>query len=134
MKQSRNVFLIVGLVIFHMVLSMLWYGAFTEQWLEMSRITEEQARGISPITYIIAIISAAVSAYGLLWLFEKLKIDDPVEGAKAGLLIGICFFMLELITQDMFSVRPLKLSLINGGNYLIFLLVAGAVLGGWRKK
>lgn len=133
MKQY-NILLTAGLVVFHMVFSFAWYSIFSKDWLAMSRITAEQASGVNPMVYILSMVVAALSCYTFIWLFDKLRVNTAKEGAKMALIIGISFFFLEVIVMDLFSIRPLKLALINGGNFLVFLTVAGAVLGGYRKN
>lgn len=134
MKKYKDDVLIIGLVLFHMVKSMAWYSMFAEPWLEMSGITEIQAKNVNPIAYFTAMLSAGAAGYALLWLYKKLQINTAVKGATFALLLGLAFFLTELVTEDMFSTRQVSLSLINGGNFLIYLIVAGAVLGGWRRR
>lgn len=134
MKKNQTLVSIIGVVAFHMIASIVWYQIFMEQWLEASRLTIEQAGGVHPIAYVYAMVAAGAAAYMLVWLFNKLNVKTPLQGAQIAFFIGVSIFLLQLITQDMLSVRPMKLSLINGGNYMLFLVVAGAVLGKWRNR
>lgn len=135
MKFTKSTHLIVlAIVVFHMLFSMAWYSYFQNDWLTMSRITEEQALGVSSFTYVLSMIAAALALYTLAWLFQKLGVKTWKDGLKFAAIFGSNFFLLELIVQDKFSIQPLKLSLINGLNYYIMLLVAGAFLGTQKGK
>jgi hypothetical protein len=69
----------------------------------------------------------------MAWVFTKIPVKSLVMGFLIGLLFGIVFVLFETIVKDMFSMRPLALSLIDGGVSVIVYALTGAILGAWRK-
>jgi hypothetical protein len=59
--------------------------------------------------------------------------NSALQGAGIGLLIGFSFVHLSIMTGDMFAQNPYALSWINGGFSMVNLVVAGLILGAWRK-
>lgn len=72
-------------------------------------------------------------AYTMAWIFTKVLVKSMTMGFLIGLLFGIVFVLFERIVKDMFLMKPLALSLIDGGVGVIVYAVTGAILGAWRK-
>ena len=94
---------------------------------------DKMKAGPSPVPYIVSILSSAFTAYTLAWVFIKIPVRSLLSGFLTGLLFGVVFVLFETIVKDMFSMRPLLLSLINGGASVVVYAMMGAVLGVWRK-
>jgi hypothetical protein len=112
----------------------LWYGTFSEQWMALNGFTMEQIKSAnSPVPYLASIVSTSFMAYTMAWVFTKVPVKSLLMGFLIGLLFGIVFVLFETIVKDMFSMRALSLSLINGGVSVIVYALTGAILGVWRK-
>jgi hypothetical protein len=101
--------------------------------MELLNKSAEDFSASSPLNYIIAIITALAMTYLLAWLFKELKINTPLRGLFYALIFCIGFLVLEMLTVGKFSLRPLGLTVIDGGMYLVNFIIAGVVLGGWKK-
>ncbi|MCF0073230.1 DUF1761 domain-containing protein [Dyadobacter sp. CY261] len=133
-KQSVNLWAVLVCVVIGQVIPALWYSAFSEQWMALNGFTLEQIKSAnSPVPYLASIVSTSFMAYSMAWIFTKIPVKSFVLGFLIGLLFGTVFVLLETIVKDMFSMKPLALSLINGGVGVIVYTVTGAILGAWRK-
>lgn len=133
-KQSVNLWAVLVCVVIGQVIPALWYSAFSEQWMALNGFTTEQIKSAaSPVPYLASIVSTSFMAYTIAWVFTKIPVKSLLMGFLTGLLFGTVFVLLETIVKDMFSFRPLMLSLINGGASVIVYAITGSVLGVWRK-
>lgn len=123
-------------IVLQFVLGFLWYGPlFGEPWMKMVGLDMDtimaNPAGAGP--WITNIISAVVSVYVLAWLFTKLNTDTWVKGLWIGFLVGFSFVLLSTMTSNMFAKAPYGLAWITGGFTTVGLMVAGVVLGAWKK-
>ena len=133
-KQSVNLWAVLVCVVIGQIVPALWYMAFSETWMSLNGFTMEQMKTEnSPIPYLASIVSSAFTAYTIAWIFAKIPIKSLTAGFLTGLLFGIVFVLFETIVKDMFSMRPILLSLINAGASVVVFTISGAILGVWRK-
>ena len=134
-NQKINHIAVWILVVAHMVVAFLWYASFLfgSKWMELLNKTEQDFASSSPVKYVIAIIAALAMTYLLAWLFKELKVNTVLKGLLYSLVFCIGFLFLEMLTIGIFSLKPFGLTAIDGGMYLVNFLIAGAVLGGWKK-
>ena len=133
-KQSVNLWAVLVCVVISQIVPALWYGAFSETWMVLNGFTIEQVKAAnSPTPYLASIVSSSFTAYTIAWTFTKIPVKSIVTGFLTGLLFGVVFVLFEIIVKDMFSLRPLILSLIDGGPRVLVYSITGAILGIWRK-
>lgn len=133
-KQSVNLWAVLVCVVIGQVIPALWYSIFSEEWMALNGFTVEQIKSAtSPVPYLASIVSTSFMAYTMAWVFTKIPVKSFVTGFLIGLLFGIVFVLFETIVKDMFSIRPLALSLIDGGVSVIVYAITGTILGAWRK-
>jgi hypothetical protein len=133
-KQSVNLWAVLVCVVIGQVIPALWYSAFSEKWMALNGFTMEQIKaGTSPVPYLASIVSSSFMAYTMAWVFTKIPVKSLLAGFLIGLLFGVVFILFETIVKDMFSMRPLLLSLIDGGVSVLVYAITGAILGVWRK-
>jgi hypothetical protein len=133
-KQSVNLWAVLVCVVIGQIIPALWYSTFSEQWMALNGFTMEQIKSAtSPVPYLASIVSSSFVAYTMAWVFTKIPVKSLVIGFLIGLLFGTVFVLFETIVKDMFSMRALALSLIDGGVSVIVYALTGAILGAWRK-
>ena len=133
-KQSVNLWAVLICVVIGQIIPALWYTAFSEIWISLNGFTPEQLKsGNSPLPYLASIVSSSFTAYTIAWIFAKIPVKSFMAGFFTGFLFGVVFVLFETIVKDMFSMRPLLLSLIDGGVSVIVFAITGAILGVWRK-
>ncbi|QRR01789.1 DUF1761 domain-containing protein [Dyadobacter sandarakinus] len=132
-KQSVNLWAVVVCVVLGQIIPALWYSVFSEKWMTLNGFTQAQIKAAtSPIPYLASIVSTSFMAYTMAWVFTKLSVRSLSTGMLTGLLFGVVFVLFETIVKDMFSLRPLLLSLIDGGVSALNYAVTGSILGVWR--
>lgn len=134
MKQLKiNHAAVWVIVVLGQIIPAVWYGIFAEPWMEMNNLTEEMALsgGMSP--YIVSIITSIAFAYMLAWVFIRMGVESLMDGLKTGFIMGFPIAILGTMTVNIFSIRPYGLAWIDGGQNLIIWILAGIILGSWRK-
>ena len=133
-KQSVNLWAVLVCVVVGQVLPALWYMSFSETWMALNGFTMEKVQSEnSPVPYLASIVSSAFMAYTVAWIFTKIPVRSLINGLLTGLIFGTVFVLFETIVKDMFSMRPLLLSFIDGGISVIVYAITGGILGFWRK-
>ncbi len=79
-------------------------------------------------------IACLAAAYTMAFLFTKIDVDTGLKGLQYALLFWAGFFFLEITTQNMFSLRPFELTLIDESVVLIKYEITGVILGLWTKR
>jgi hypothetical protein len=115
-------------------ISVLWYSPllFANTWMDYLGKRFEDFDGESIGGLVFSIIGAVSFNYFLAWLFKRLQVDRALKGFQFALVIALCCFCFQTLTQDSFSLRPLGLSLINSGSILLNFSLSGIILGGWK--
>lgn len=133
-KQSVNLWAVVVCVVVSQVIPALWYGAFSETWMALNGFTLQQVQAADgPTPYLASIVSSSFSVYTMAWVFTKIPVKALLGGLVTGLLFGVVFVLSEIIVKDMFSLRPLLLSFIDGTPSVISYALSGGILGVWRR-
>ena len=117
------------------IIGIVWYViVFNTQWMSLNGFTMEAIKDRASNTpYLISFIASLIQAFVLAWLFTKLKVENVKDGLMYGLVIGFGFIVLNFLTLNMFSFRPIALALIDAGNDTLAVGVFGAILGYWKK-
>lgn len=124
-------------IVLQFVIGFLWYGPFFgDAWMNMVGLdlATIEANPAGAGEWITNAVSAVASVYLLAWLFVKLKVNTLLKGLFYGFLIGFVFVFLSVKTTGAFNKDPYWLAFITGGFTTVGLMVAGAVLGAWKKK
>lgn len=133
-KQSVNLWAVLVCVVISQIVPALWYVAFSDTWIALNGFTAEQLKAEnSPTPYLASIVSSSFSSYTLAWLFTKIPVKTLITGFITGFIFAVVFVLFEIIVKDMFSLKPLMLSFIDGGPRVISYAISGAILGAWRK-
>ena len=126
---------VVVCTILSMLIPMGWYGIFADQWMSMNSLTEAMIKeNESTSMYISALISGLIASYVLAWLWKRMNIQTVQDGLITAVVIGFGLVFLTAMVHNMFELRPYGLSWINGGQNLVWIVIAGAILGGWTKQ
>jgi Protein of unknown function (DUF1761) len=82
----------------------------------------------------IALISPAVMASALSCVTQMTGPQTALRGIKMAALLWFGFVFTTWATEYVFEVRPLSLFAINGGFWLLGMILMGAIVGAWKKK
>ena len=123
-------------VVASMIIGFVWYGPlFGNQWMKLVNLTKkdiEDSKDKMPLTYagmaVISLIQAVV-------LYQFI-ISQNIIGVMGGVLIGFFVWFGFVATVNfstvLFSKKPFELFAIESGYQLVYLLMAGALIGAWR--
>ena len=120
--------LLVGLVWYSpSVFGRVWIRAFgyTEERVNLIRQTAGRAYTVWVLCYL-----AMALVFNLLLAYAGVR--TATGGMWLGLLVWLGFNFTVNLAGSMFSEKSITAFLVDAGFRLIFLLIMGAVLGGWR--
>ena len=135
MELRINHFAVAVCTFLSLVVPLIWYDFFEEQWMSMNQLTEEFVRANQTRSmYLSGLISGLVGSYVLAWLWQKMHIQTAREGLVTGLVVGFGLVFLSGMVENLFSFRPYALSWIDGGKSIIWITISGVILGSWTRK
>jgi len=128
MNASRHMAVWIAAIVFF-VLGAIWYTVLSARWLaaigkSMEQITAEQ--GGSPLPYVIGFVAILVMCYALSWLIERLQATTLAGGLQLGAVVAALNYGFEW--------RSVTLWLINAAYAVVGLAIAGAIIGGWKRR
>jgi len=121
------------LALIHQLVSFGWYTIFGDAWMRLLQKTESDFGNPEVMPFVISFIASLVVNYTLAWLWKALPVDSANRGFQLSALVALAFVMLPFAVNNLFSLRPLGLALIDGGNYAVNIIFSGVLLGAWRK-
>ena len=136
MKNTNHVAVIVAAVVFFM-LGAGWYTVLSNAWLAGIGKTMEQMTtegGGSAMPMVVGFLAVLVMCYTLNSLLNRLGDTTAAGGAKVGAFVALGFVAANIALNYGFELRGVMLWAINSGYVLAGLVIAGAIIGGWRKK
>lgn len=113
----------------------VWYGILGKQWLAALGWTEADMMGpdgkrrmpVGPM--ILSFVAAVVMAFLLSGLMAHVGPLSLRSGIISGALVWVGFVITTIAVNNAFQRRKLMLTVIDGGHWLLALIVEGAVLG-----
>jgi hypothetical protein len=116
----------------------LWYSAlFAKLWIKLHGYSEEKisamkARMKPAVFFGGMIVCDLVIAFVVAILVGALNLRLPLEGALLGFLLWLGPAAAIQLTSQIASDKHFGLYLIDTSYQLIYLVMMGAILGGWR--
>lgn len=142
MNRKTNWLAIAASVVASMLFGFIWYGVlFQDQWAAENGFTidgEKMFRNgaevpMSATPMIVNTVAMAVYALVMNWLLQKMTISTWKSGAIIGAGIGL-MMVFGVLTGNLFAIRPMNLTFIDGAYSFILFVLIGAIVGGWQKK
>lgn len=114
------------------VFGAIWYGILGGPWKEASGVPLGEdgnpVNAKSPVPYITSFVCIVLVAGMMRHSFATAGIDTLPKGLLSGLGIGLFFITPWILLNNAYSVRPLKLSIIDGGYATVGCAIIGAIL------
>lgn len=114
------------------IIGSLWYTpqVFGKYWMKASGIKQKdlESGGFAQSLAVTAVMNF-VTVTGLAVLMSALVFDSWQQGAVLGALVSLVFATTSRGVHNAFEARPHGLVLLNGAHDMLFLAVAGAILG-----
>lgn len=113
----------------------VWYGLFKEQWRAANGLVEADIRGADDARYggasryLIAGLAKLVMAFCLAKLMEVLDAISVGNGIALALFLWIGFIATSLSVNHRFQLKPWTLTAIDGGYWLLVMLLQAVIIG-----
>jgi len=111
----------------------VWYMALANPWMKAAGLTPETIKGAdgkqNPLPFIIAALANIVMATMLFGILVHVGDPTPRRGMMSAIFIWIGFVATTLAVNYAYQKKPLRLTLIDGGHWLVNLAAQGAILG-----
>jgi len=91
-----------------------------------------QAKRPPAVFFSMMIAAYLVIAFVLAILFASFKVDSAALGAAVGFLLWLGVAAPIAMTEHISTGKPWGVYFINVSYQLIYLVLIGAILGGWR--
>jgi len=134
--KTNHVAVVVAAIVFF-VLGAIWYNVLSVPWAAGVGKTMEQLKGEMGNSYmpmVVGFIAILVMCYTLNSMLNRLGDTTAASGAKVGAFVALGFIAANIALNYAFENRGVTLWTINSGYPLVGLAIAGAIIGGWRKK
>jgi Protein of unknown function (DUF1761) len=136
--MKTNHFAVILAAVLFFVLGAVWYTVLATPWLSGIGKTAEQIakeHGGSPLPFVVGFLAILVMCYTLNWIVGRaLQPITAGSGAQSGATVALGLVGATLALNYGFEARSVSLWLINAVYVLIGLAMAGAIIGGWKKK
>lgn len=116
------------------VIGGIWYGVLGNAWMKAASIDpaerqDEQGKKKMPLVpLILAAVANLILATTLAGLMGHMVVDVR-HGLITAAFIALGFILPTVLVNYSFQGRPLSLTLIDAGHWLLVLLAMGAIIG-----
>lgn len=139
MEVSVNYNAVLVAAIASMVVGFVWYGLlFRTQWMTYMGLTMESMAGMkmsANAAYALQFVGSLVMAYVLAHSIVFASAYTGVEGTTAGIMAGfwswLGFVAPVTLGVVLWENKSWGLWLINASNYLVAMVMMGAIIGWW---
>ena len=113
-------------------LGAVWYNALSKPWIEDTGIAVDEdgkpEGGANPALFASAFVCQLIVAGMMRHVFHLSGIDTVGAGAIAGLGVGLFFIAPWIALNNLYGMRPRRLTMIDGGYAALACTVMGIVL------
>lgn len=114
-----------------MAFGAVWYGVLAHPWMDAAGLSDAQIkardRGMAP--YVVSALAKFVMAFCLAKILRVLDGVSVGNGIAGALFIFLGFVATTLSVNHRFQLKPWALTLIDGGYWLIVLILMGIIIG-----
>jgi hypothetical protein len=114
----------------------VWYMAFAKPWMAAVGTTREQieasrTRPGASLPFVFAFAACVIMAWVLAGLIGHLGLGQVTlrNGVISGLFCWLGFVITTMLVNNSFARRSRMLLLIDGGFWLVVLVLMGAIIG-----
>lgn len=114
------------------VIGSVWYAppVFGKYWMKASGLKQKDLEQVSFVQSLaITTVMNLIMLTGLAVLMSALVFDTALQGAVLGALVSLGFAATSRGVHMAFETRPLGLLLLNSAYDVLYLAIAGAIIG-----
>jgi hypothetical protein len=116
-----------------------WYMSLGKYWRDALGMTAEQMaqnrkNPYAWVPFVLVLVTNLVMAWtlaGILGHFGTISLKD---GIITGALCWFGFVLTAMLANNAFAMRSYRLTAIDGGHYLVVLMIMGAIIGAMGVK
>lgn len=109
----------------------LWYGVLGKPWMRAARLTPDMTKP-TPLLFVISFVCELLMALIFALLIGHFEAATFTDVLAAAFFLWIGFVATTIVVNTRYQGFGWDLPLIDGGHWLLVLLVQGAVLGAFR--
>ena len=112
-------------------LGAVWYMVLAEPWMNAAKVPRDengQPIGQSPKLFALSFVLTLVVAGMMRHVFTLAGIDELAKGIVAGAGVGLFFISPWIGINNLYAMRPVRLTLIDGGYATLACAAMGLVL------
>lgn len=113
-------------------LGAIWYGVFAEPWMNAVGMERDEngkpKGGQNPMMFAATFVMQLFVAGMMRHIFALSGIDTIAKGVVSGIGIGLFFIVPWIAINNMYGMRSLKLTVIDGGYAVAACTIMGIVL------
>ena len=111
-----------------------WYMSLGKYWQAALGLTTEQmeacrTRPLAWLPFVLVFIGHVVMASTLAGILAHFGIVTVKDGVITGALCWFGFVLTSMLANNAFAMRSYRLTVIDGGHYLLVLVLMGAIIG-----
>ena len=111
-----------------------WYMSLGKYWQAALGMTKEQmeacrTRPLAWLPFVLVFIGHVVMASTLAGILAHFGIVTVKDGVITGALCWFGFVLTSMLANNAFAMRSYRLTVIDGGHYLLVLVLMGAIIG-----
>lgn len=138
MDVKINYVAVAAAAIVMWVVGAVWYGIFSAQWMMYTGVTEEMAKNMSGMDMAI-LYGGSLVAYFILFYVQShvhhaFQVKDMTGAAQAAFWNWLGFVAMSMYVSNSYQGKSIGLTLIDGGYWLIGLMLGGIILVKMQKK
>jgi hypothetical protein len=116
-----------------------WYMGLGKYWQAALGMTSEQmaecrSRPYAWVPFVLAFLANLVMAWTLAGILGHFGTVTVKDGMITGALCWFGFVLTATLANNAFAGRSYRLTAIDGGHYLLVLLIIGAIIGALGVK
>ena len=115
-----------------------WYTAFQGPWMSATGVTMEMAEhmtgGQIAMMYGGSFVAFALVYYVMAHFVGYMKATTAKAGAQTAFWAWLGYVATSLFVNGVYTLKPFSLWLMDGGYWLISMVIGGILLAVWRKK
>ena len=111
----------------------IWYIAFGKTWIAALGMTPEKMEATNSfgfyLPFILLFLADLVIGWALAMLFFHLSAHTVRSGVIIAALCWLGFVLSTMLVNNSFAKRDRRLIIIDGGHWLLVLLLMGTIIG-----
>ncbi len=107
----------------------IWYGTLAKPWMAAAGLTEEDAKKLNPVVYLVAAICHLIIAFFLAGVIGHLGTTSLWGGVVTAFFCWLGFVVPTMCVNHRFQFSGWNLTAIDGGHWLATFALQGAIIG-----